>query len=324
MLFLIFFIFTNAMIAMAFFVSTLVHTQSSANQLAYTFVLMTIIFQAVFSQQDVNNMFLYNDETSGKFSIRMARLFFNSVPSFTFSVTLGALIKVASTHLDPQSIIWVKGRKYGWDDFTRRETGSIVLDVTYTMPSGMESLMILLGDVVMYLVLAWYFDHVISNNRGVADPPYFLFTKKYWMSWKKSDPNEGAAIRASRGKKSDKKKKDKKKKRKLNMENVMNDYSGDLNLHEENSSAKKDSVKKEQKKVKDLESESAPCEGLRIIGLRKTYFKKAFDRPSKDDVHAVRGVYLEVPDRELLCLLGHNGAGKSTLFSMLTGVLKPT
>jgi ABC-type multidrug transport system ATPase subunit len=38
----------------------------------------------------------------------------------------------------------------------------------------------------------------------------------------------------------------------------------------------------------------------------------------------VRGIYLEVHDRELLALLGHNGAGKSTLFSMLTGVLEPT
>jgi ABC-2 type transport system ATP-binding protein len=38
-------------------------------------------------------------------------------------------------------------------------------------------------------------------------------------------------------------------------------------------------------------------------------------------VHALRGVYLEVPDKELLCLLGHNGAGKSTLFGVLTGTL---
>ena len=38
----------------------------------------------------------------------------------------------------------------------------------------------------------------------------------------------------------------------------------------------------------------------------------------------MRGIYLEVPDRELLCLLGHNGAGKSTLFGMLTGIVDPT
>ena len=63
---------------------------------------------------------------------------------------------------------------------------------------------------------------------------------------------------------------------------------------------------------------------MRVIGIKKTYFKKPFGWKSKKDVHAVRGVHLEVPDKELLCLLGHNGAGKSTLFGMLTGVLNPT
>ena len=45
---------------------------------------------------------------------------------------------------------------------------------------------------------------------------------------------------------------------------------------------------------------------------------------SKKDLHAVKGIYLDVPDKQLLCLLGHNGAGKSTLFNMLTGILNPT
>jgi hypothetical protein len=49
MLFLVFFVFSMSMTAMAYFVSTLVSTQASANQIAYTFVLMTIIFQIVFS-----------------------------------------------------------------------------------------------------------------------------------------------------------------------------------------------------------------------------------------------------------------------------------
>lgn len=73
--------------------------------------------------------------------------------------------------------------------------------------------------------------------------------------------------------------------------------------------------------MKDAEYNNITCDGLRVIGLRKTYFMKSFGRKSANDVHAVRGVHLEVPDRELLCLLGHNGAGKSTLFNMLTGVL---
>lgn len=66
--------------------------------------------------------------------------------------------------------------------------------------------------MVLFMALAWYCDHVISHNRGVAYPPYFVFTKAYWKSIfiKKSD-------------KKIKKKKNKKNK-KRNIGEIMNDY----------------------------------------------------------------------------------------------------
>ena len=135
-----------------------------------------------------------------------------------------------------------------------------------------------------------------------------MFTKKYWMSWWKADKNLKQIEKNA--KKGDKKGK----KSKRAVTEVMEDYLND------DKSASLNSVKKEKRKVKEAEREGVICEGLRVIGLKKTYFKKSFGRKSAKDVQAVRGIYLEVPDRELLCLLGHNGAGKSTLFSMLTGV----
>lgn len=65
-------------------------------------------------------------------------------------------------------------------------------------------------------------------------------------------------------------------------------------------------------------------DGLRIVGVEKIYRKLPFGMKSEKDVHAVRGIYLEVPKNELLCLLGHNGAGKSTLFNMMTGIIGPS
>ena len=84
------------------------------------------------------------------------------------------------------------------------------------------------------------------------------------------------------------------------------------------------SVRAEKKRVIAAEKNGDTCNGLRVVGLKKTYFKKPCGRKSKNDVHAVKGIWLEAADRELLSLLGHNGAGKSTTFSMLTGVLNPT
>jgi ATP-binding cassette subfamily A (ABC1) protein 5 len=86
----------------------------------------------------------------------------------------------------------------------------------------------------------------------------------------------------------------------------------------------KDSVEQERKKVMQSEKKGLVCDGLRVVDIRKTYYAKLCGRKSKKDVHAVNGVSLEIPDKELLCLLGHNGAGKSTLFSMLTGVSSPS
>jgi ABC-2 type transport system ATP-binding protein len=38
----------------------------------------------------------------------------------------------------------------------------------------------------------------------------------------------------------------------------------------------------------------------------------------------VKGIHLEIDDKELLTILGHNGAGKSTLIGVLTGILAPS
>jgi hypothetical protein len=162
---------------------------------------------------------LYNDKTKDTFTVSTARAFFSAIPSFTFSVCFGAITKIASTHLDPHLIIWVHGRRFTWRDFFEREHGQLVGSVTFTMPSAGEAMGMLVFDMLMYLVLAWYFDHILSHNRGVADPWYFLFTEKYWRSFKQANIDaEKEKIRESR------KAKEKKKKA------VMDDYSGDIGL----------------------------------------------------------------------------------------------
>ena len=75
--------------------------------------------------------------------------------------------------------------------------------------------------------------------------------------------------------------------------------------------------------MRQLEEENDSPSGIRIIGVGKTYKANPCCRSTRD-VHALKGVHLEIPDKELFCLLGHNGAGKSTLISVLTGILTPS
>ncbi|HEY7518986.1 MAG TPA: ATP-binding cassette domain-containing protein, partial [Methylomirabilota bacterium] len=41
------------------------------------------------------------------------------------------------------------------------------------------------------------------------------------------------------------------------------------------------------------------------------------------EIHALRGVALEVREREIVALLGNNGAGKSTTLKTVSGLLRP-
>ncbi len=57
---------------------------------------------------------------------------------------------------------------------------------------------------------------------------------------------------------------------------------------------------------------------IEIRDLKKTY------RVGEVDVHALRGVNLNVAEGEFLAIVGHSGSGKSTLFNILGGLTPAT
>lgn len=58
---------------------------------------------------------------------------------------------------------------------------------------------------------------------------------------------------------------------------------------------------------------------LEIAGLCQT-----FNPGSANEVIALRGVDLNIPERQFVTLIGSNGAGKTTLFNLIAGVYAPT
>lgn len=123
----------------------------------------------MFSQADVNHVFLYNNRTSNDFNVKLIRRIFYMIPSFTVSICFGTVGRIAATHLDPSAVSWTKGVPYKWSDFFTEDTGNFIGGIYWTVPSPFELVLIMLYDSLIFLLFTWYFDHIIAHNRGVAE-----------------------------------------------------------------------------------------------------------------------------------------------------------
>ena len=50
----------------------------------------------------------------------------------------------------------------------------------------------LVVDIFLYLILAWYFDAIVPSSYGTKLPPWFVFMPSYWFP-----PTEKGALHAA-------------------------------------------------------------------------------------------------------------------------------
>ena len=137
--------------------------------MSFTFILITIIFEFMFSEPDVNNRFFFNDGMQGNLFITTVRNFFYLFPSFPLSLCFGSILKQGAQHMDQAIFAWVEGQEVTWEDFSADKHGRMIDGLVYTMPSPLKSLGVMVQDIILFLLLTWYFDHIISHNRGVSE-----------------------------------------------------------------------------------------------------------------------------------------------------------
>jgi len=73
----------------------------------------------------------------------------------------------------------------------------------------------------------------------------------------------------------------------------------------------------EKKIVIESEKKGSKINGVRVVGLSKTY--QGFT--GSKEAEALKNVFFEVKKGELLGVMGHNGAGKSTLINVICGLV---
>lgn len=56
----------------------------------------------------------------------------------------------------------------------------------FKVPSMVYSFSRIYLSTLYYMILAWYFDNVLSSNRGHAKPFYFFLVPTYWLGESRS------------------------------------------------------------------------------------------------------------------------------------------
>ncbi|KAK9718302.1 hypothetical protein K7432_005598 [Basidiobolus ranarum] len=147
-------------------------------------------------------------------------------------------------------------------------------------------------DCVLYLLIAWYVDHLKPGEEGIALPWNFLFCRSYWKSTKLTNMN-------------------------CNIAPVENS--------ELLAASKISDTDKHMFETQDVSFIDPKDRGAILI----TDLKKSFQVKNKGlckgsrKINAVNSLDLDLNRGQVLAFLGHNGAGKTTTISMLSGLTLP-
>lgn len=282
-LIIVFTSFVFAMIALACFMASILKTVKAGYTASYGFILGGLVLQSFMS-----NVFLlyllHSDQLPGWIQAIHYILFL--YPPFNFAKAYGDIARKSGRKFSRHERGWVNGPGFTWKNFVHSIWGNVA-GVKYKVPSTGSTVLILLGDVVFYMLLTWYFDNVMENNRSSGQPAYFIFTRKFWGC----------------------------KSRQLQTQNPEGNELMIL-------TSQIDSVENQKRQIISNQQTGKTSDGVRFINISKTFHQGFCGISSVKDIKAVRSVYLEVKKNSLLALLGHNGAGKTTMMNMLTGIVE--
>lgn len=292
--FLIFFSGSYSMAMVAFIVVTLATNEQQGNVWSYSIIFFSVVMLIILTNP-LTMYFMFFNMSSADW-VKGLRELFHFIPSFNFALLYGQFGRITCTHFDGETLTQVKGREFEWIDLFINPTGKFHSGDIYFVPSPFQLLIRLLQNMIFYWIIIWYCDHVMPNNRGRTHGWLFFLKPAYWCNV--CQTRKVVAPLSS--------------KRTRRHSSV--DHPDALSMSS-NESSLKQTVIEERNQILEDERDDIQCDGLRILGLAKTY---------RGGLRALKGVYLEAKDGELLSILGHNGAGKTTLINILTGQLNPS
>lgn len=162
---------------MSFFLATLSPTLKAANAISYGIVLFAIVVESFVANNNLL-VFLFSDDPGALITLLKTILLF--YPPFSYTKIFTNISQFSGHHFSIVTRKWEPGpENYSLDVFTRETTGSLkpLSDGGYTRYSDLVSMIILFASGVFFIILTWYFDHVVESNRGRSDSPLFPFKR---------------------------------------------------------------------------------------------------------------------------------------------------
>lgn len=150
-----------------------------------------------------------------------------------------------------------------------------------------DCIIFLAFSILFWPMIGAYVDAIRPKQYGSNLPPWFMFTKTFWMGAPVTDVEATRQVNAQ-----------------------MHDGSEDLGIY---------AVCEKPAAVEEVPShiiKRSLSTGVYVCikNLRKTFH----------GVAAVKGMCMSMYQDQIIVLLGHNGAGKSTLINMITGLIRPS
>ncbi|KNC49900.1 ABC transporter [Thecamonas trahens ATCC 50062] len=285
--FLLFFLFGLASVALAFFASTLVQRVKTAQTVGYGIILVGFVFQSILcSGSGVLIDLLYSG--SVKPWVLAVRYILQMYPPFNLAKAYYDIASRSSTSLN-----FAEGL------MTRHEK---LFTFDINIPAPIDSYHWLLVNAAVFGVLALYLDNVIPGEHGSPKPPYYFLLPSYW----------GLSLSCSRARSSG------------SLATAVVDP--DLAIVEDSDvAAERAAIATAVNAPASFDALTA-YDGLAVVGLSKTYAPAlaALNPWSSSRVHALVSFCLRVRRGELFCILGPNGSGKTTLINVLTGLFTPS
>uniref|UniRef100_A0A8C9R6I7 ATP binding cassette subfamily A member 4 n=1 Tax=Scleropages formosus TaxID=113540 RepID=A0A8C9R6I7_SCLFO len=186
--------------------------------------------------------------------------------------------------------------------------------------SFFTSIQMMVFDIFLYAVLAWYLDNVFPGEYGIGRPFYFPFQPSYWHGPKHLHPDP----------EKQEKQEDVEAATKLEVKG-----SNELDKKPCKHQDKREKLEKEkQEQLRRAEEQNQNNEnniavncyfepdpaGL-TVGVIIQDLVKVFDGSPRPAVNCLNITFYE---GQITSFLGHNGAGKTTTMSVLTGLYPPT